>query len=386
MAGVVTEPAALRHRTRILVLDDDAAISGTIVRYLRGYDVDVVDCVADAIDQIGRTRYDLLLLDRRLPDGLGDDVIVRARARGDTVPILVMSGEVASQTLSRPQHGHADGFIEKPFVREALVTRIEHLITSRRERHQADRERAELIELQERRDREIETARTIFGRVFARGQFDRDRVRHLVLPADRLAGDVVFGATTIDDRYRWMIGDVTGHTLASALVTLPLAGIFYRAASEHIAMADVLALMERELVQILPPSMFCVAAMCELDRRAGTLQVWNGGNPDVLIRHLSGEITRIPSMCPPLAVDRFAPPVHDIVEHAVSAGDRVFAFSDGLVELRDRHDQMIGFDHLLDIACTAAPAAIFGRFLDCIPDYSGATAYDDDISLIEVIV
>jgi hypothetical protein len=47
---------------------------------------------------------------------------------------------------------------------------------------------------------------------------------------------------------------------------------------------------------------------------------------------------------------------------------------------------MIGFDRLLHIARTARPEAIFGRFLDCIPDYTGAIGYDDDISLVEVIV
>jgi len=54
--------------------------------------------------------------------------------------------------------------------------------------------------------------------------------------------------------------------------------------------------------------------------------------------------------------------------------------------LRDRHQNMVGFDRLLEIARTAQPHSIFGKFLNCIPDYTGAVGYDDDISLIEVIV
>jgi serine phosphatase RsbU (regulator of sigma subunit) len=382
----MTDAGAPAGRARILVVDDDLAILRTIKRYLQHYEVAQADSVQGAIDALRSRSFDLVLLDRRLPDGLGDLVVEDVRARDASLPILMMSGEIDPQAAHHRTPRIANDFIEKPFVREALVAKIEHLLTASALRNQAAQQRAELAELHERREREIDVARTIFDRIFARGEFDPAWVRHLVLPADRLAGDVVFGASLGRDSYRWMLGDVTGHTLSSALVTLPLAGIFYRATEQGASVTEVLADLERELVAFLPANMFCVGAMCELDRRAGTLQVWNGGSPDVLIRHGAGAVTRIPSTGLPLGADRFAPPSHPTVEHRVHPGDRIFAFSDGLIELRDRAGRMIGFDRLLAIARTAAPAAIFGKFLDCIPDHTGAVGYDDDISLIEVIV
>jgi two-component system, HptB-dependent secretion and biofilm response regulator len=384
MSVVIDLP--LRLPPRILVVDDDLAIGGTIKRYLRQYEISVTDCVESALDHLGRHTYDLLLLDRRLPDGLGDVVIEEVRRRRSSLPIIMMSGEIDPQQLHHRPLSQADDFIEKPFVREALVAKIERLLTDHALRKQAAQQRAELADLHERREREIDVARTIFDRIFARGQFDNGRVRHLVLPADRLAGDVVFGAWIGPHRYRWMIGDVTGHTLASALVTMPLAGIFYRKTQEAASIAEVLDHMERELTAMLPADMFCVGAMCEVDLRVGTLEVWNGGNPDLLIRHVGGEVTRIPSTGLPLGADRFSPPSHPCVAHVVAPGDRIYAFSDGLMELRDRSQHMIGFDRLLEIVRTAAPPAIFGKLLDCIPDHSGTVGYDDDISLIEVIV
>ncbi|HET9627735.1 MAG TPA: SpoIIE family protein phosphatase [Kofleriaceae bacterium] len=377
---------------RILVLDDDVAIGSTIRRYLRQYDITVADNVAHARDLVEQHSFDLLLLDRRLPDGLGDTVVEDVRRRGSTIPIIMMSGEIDPSVFGGraggtfDELGTFDEFIEKPFMREALVDKIERLLNAHAQSTQAARQRAELMELHERREREIDVARTIFDRIFARGEFDPTLVRHLVLPADRLAGDVVFGARAAGDRYRWMIGDVTGHTLSSALVTMPLAGIFYRTTEQGASLAEVLAQMERELSTMLPANMFCVGAMCELDRKSGTLYVWNGGNPDLLIRHLDGRVTQVPSTGLPLGADRFSTPSHPIVEHQVSAGDRAYAFSDGLIELRDRHGKMVGFGRLLEIARTVAPQSIFGKFLNCIPDYTGAVGYDDDISLIEVIV
>lgn len=383
MAGVTDAIDAVQAAPpRILVVDDDAAIRGAVQRYLRLYDVDFAECVGEALTRLAARTYDLLLLDRQLPDGVGDRVIDEVHRRGYRLPILMMSGEVQPQRDGRPL-SRADDFIEKPFVREALIVRIERLLIAHELREQTARQQAELAELHARHDREVDVARTIFDRIFARGEFDPPNVRHVVRAADRLAGDVVFGVSTGEGRYRWMIGDVTGHTLSSALVTVPLAGIFYRTAKQREPIGAVLPQIERELASMLPAHMFCAAAICELDRRAGTLEAWNGGIPDLLIRHAAGELTRIPSMTLPLAADRFAPPSHATAAYRVEQGDRIYAFSDGLIELRDDTQRMIGLDRLLDIARTAPPDAIFDRFLACIPD--GALC-DDDVSLIEVLV
>jgi len=386
-AARTVEVATIRDaRVRILVVDDDVAIGGTIKRYLRQYDCDVADSVEDALRHLDHSSYDLVLLDRRLPDGLGDEVVDRVRGQRWSLPIIMMSGEIDPQQYRLQPQSRADEFIEKPFVREALVEKIERLLTAHALLDQAARQREELAEMHARHDREVAVARTIFDRMFARGEFPAATVRHLVLAADRLAGDVVFGARMGHDVYRWMIGDVTGHTLSSALVTMPLASIFYATARERRSLGDLLTVMERELVALLPPNMFCVAAVCELDRRSGTLQIWNGGNPDILIRRVTGEVSQIASSGTPLAADRYGPPDHAITQHAVAPGDRIYAFSDGLIELRDASNEMIGFDRLLAIARTSAPAQIFDRFRACIPGRPCAAGYDDDVSLIEVLV
>jgi len=386
-AARTVEVATIRDaRVRILVVDDDVAIGGTIKRYLRQYDCDVADSVEDALRHLDHSSYDLVLLDRRLPDGLGDEVVDRVRGQRWSLPIIMMSGEIDPQQYRLQPQSRADEFIEKPFVREALVEKIERLLTAHALLDQAARQREELAEMHARHDREVAVARTIFDRMFARGEFPAATVRHLVLAADRLAGDVVFGARMGHDVYRWMIGDVTGHTLSSALVTMPLASIFYGIARDRRGLGELLMVMERELVALLPPNMFCVAAVCELDRRSGVLQVWNGGSPDVLIRRGDGTVTLIPSTSLPLAAERYAPPDHTIVAHDVAPGDRIYAFSDGLVELRDRAHEMIGFERLCAIARSGDAETVFDRLLDCIPDCTGSVGYDDDISLVEVIV
>jgi serine phosphatase RsbU (regulator of sigma subunit) len=126
--------------------------------------------------------------------------------------------------------------------------------------------------------------------------------------------------------------------------------------------------------------------VCELDRNSHTLQVWNGGNPDIVIRHGDGAITRIASTGTPIAADRFTEPSHPIITHDVAPGDRIFAFSDGLVEVRDRRGHMLGLDHLVDVVRSGEAGTVFPRLLGCIPEFTGMLGYDDDISVVEVIV
>ena len=245
MSDVTPEPPA-----RILVVDDDFAILRTITRYLRDYAIDVADTIEAALGHVATTEYDLLLLDLRLPDGLSDVIIRDVRGRRSSVPIIVMSGDLDPQLLARAGQGGADDFIEKPFVREALLVKIERHLTAYRLRTQAARQRAEIDELHAKLDREIEVACTIFDRMGMRGEFPAGEVRQLVLPFERLAGDFVFATHTSTGRYRWMLGDVTGHTLSSALVTLSLASLFYGPGRELPEMADLIAAMDRELRQI----------------------------------------------------------------------------------------------------------------------------------------
>ena len=128
--AAVTEAAIRAPLPRILVVDDDVAIGGTIKRYLRHYTIELADCVEGALRQLEDHRYDLLLLDRRLPDGLGDDVIETLRSRRSSLPVIMMSGEVDPQLVHHRPHSKADDFIEKPFVREALIAKIERLLTA----------------------------------------------------------------------------------------------------------------------------------------------------------------------------------------------------------------------------------------------------------------
>jgi len=370
---------------RMLVVDDDVVILRTIKRYLKDYDVTCVETGAEAVEAAARVQPDMILLDFNLPDSTGIEVMRTLRANGVRTPVLLMSGAFDSCAGAESVAYEADDYIAKPFLREALMRKLDRLLSEHELARKVARQHAELVELHERRDYAASTARSLPGLIVARGQFDPARVRHARTSAAQFPGDVVFGAELSDGRYRWMVGDVTGHSLASALVTIPLAGVFYSHARGRTPLPELIEAMDRELGDLLPVSMFCTAVVCELDRRWGTLQVWNGGCPDVIV--LSDPHVRyVTSMDPPLATRRRQMRKHEIVMMNVEPGDRVFVCSDGLPECRNPEGALLGMGAVCNLVSELRPPNVIEAMHTLIREFTDGQPPDDDVSMIEVVV
>lgn len=115
--------------SRILVVEDELPIQRGLVECLQraGFRVDAVAAVASALQALVQPA-DLVVLDRRLPDGEGLDVLRFLRRRGDRTPVIVLSAR--SQTDDRVQglEDGADDYVSKPFHPRELVARIRSVL------------------------------------------------------------------------------------------------------------------------------------------------------------------------------------------------------------------------------------------------------------------
>jgi len=112
---------------QLLVIEDDASIRESLIDFFRGRDWLVHACsdVAGADRAIAAQRFHMVLLDLRLPDGNGLDVLRRLRKAGDKTPVIVLTarGEVEQRVLGL-QIG-ADDYVVKPFSVHELDARIQ---------------------------------------------------------------------------------------------------------------------------------------------------------------------------------------------------------------------------------------------------------------------
>ncbi|MES2102524.1 MAG: response regulator transcription factor [Pseudomonadota bacterium] len=121
---------------KILLVEDDPMIGENIQIALEGEAI-LVDWLTDgaaAENALRLHRYDALLLDLSLPLRDGIDILRELRARGDAIPVLVMTArDTVPQRVLGLQSG-ADDYLVKPFDLDELIARIHALVRRARGR------------------------------------------------------------------------------------------------------------------------------------------------------------------------------------------------------------------------------------------------------------
>jgi DNA-binding response OmpR family regulator len=115
---------------RLLVVEDESRIA-EIVRaaLLRdGFAVDVIGLCADAREALATTPYDAAILDLGLPDGDGLKLLKELRAKGNAVPVLVLTARDAVEQRVAGLNAGADDYLIKPFAMAELVARTKALL------------------------------------------------------------------------------------------------------------------------------------------------------------------------------------------------------------------------------------------------------------------
>jgi two-component system response regulator MtrA len=113
----------------ILVVDDEPAMVG-MVGALLGEDGHQIVTAYDgevALRRHAEERPDLVILDRKLPRMSGDDVVRGIRAVSNT-PILMLTGEKGTEERARLLDLGADDYLEKPFGKKELSSRVRALL------------------------------------------------------------------------------------------------------------------------------------------------------------------------------------------------------------------------------------------------------------------
>lgn len=121
---------------RALVVEDDPVSAKLIDTALKGESIigEMAACGEDAIDLAKHYDFDIIVLDLRLPDIEGFEVVRRIRAAKVRTPVLILSGKNEIDDKVRGLSTGADDYLTKPFHKSELVARI-HAIVRRSKGH-----------------------------------------------------------------------------------------------------------------------------------------------------------------------------------------------------------------------------------------------------------
>lgn len=117
-------------KKRILLLEDDPTLNETVREYFEDldYEIDGVEDGLDALDKIYENSYDILLLDVKVPQMSGFDLLKEVRSREIVTPAIFITSLNSINDLSEGYESGCDDYIRKPFALKELLMRVESIL------------------------------------------------------------------------------------------------------------------------------------------------------------------------------------------------------------------------------------------------------------------
>jgi len=135
--------------SRILIVDDDENIRKVLTTILEdeGYDVESVDTAKKAIERTRRKFYNLALIDIRLPDMEGIELLTKMKNTTPKIRKIIITGYPTLQNAVEAVNRGADAYIMKPFDMEKVLEEIkDQLKKQQNEKRYSQEKVAEFIE------------------------------------------------------------------------------------------------------------------------------------------------------------------------------------------------------------------------------------------------
>lgn len=117
----------------MLLIEDDRPLAEIIDSTLssKGFDCDISGLGEDGFESAKRHHYEVIVLDLKLPDMDGYDVLRKLRAAKVETPVLIISGLDGDASKTKGLSLGADDFMAKPFSNYDLVARMQAIMWPR---------------------------------------------------------------------------------------------------------------------------------------------------------------------------------------------------------------------------------------------------------------
>ncbi|MFZ5620018.1 MAG: ATP-binding SpoIIE family protein phosphatase [Pseudomonadota bacterium] len=375
----------------VLVVDDNT-INRTVLQeqlQLDGYVVHTAADGAAAIRVFEARPVDFVLMDVMMPGMDGYAATRRIKEicgeRDQYCPVLFVTAMTDEQSLAACVECGGDGFLVKPYNRTILRAKMNALERTRDLYALVRRQKGELELHHDHLRREHDIAERTVNQLMQNSCLDAPNLRYLLAPLGLASGDLLLAEYRPDGVQQVLLGDFTGHGLAAAMGAIPVADIFLSMTRKGFGIDEIAAEINRNLHAKLPVGLFLAACMLALDHRSGRVDAWNGGVPDVLIRRrAAGDCVRLSSRHLPLGILAEADFAAALETARVEAGDRIYVYSDGLIEAIGPAGEMFGEARLAALLARPAAAGHFPDICAALHAFRGDRPQNDDVALMEI--
>ena len=345
---------------RVLIVDDSKAQRRILAVQLArwGYRVSEAESGEAALALCEEQGFDIVLSDWMMPGMTGLELCKAFRAlprEGYGYFILLTSKSEKTEIASGLENG-ADDFLAKPVNSDELRARLrvgERIVSMQQElvikNHLVGSTLDQLQRLYDSLDRDRH-------RDFGRGQASM-----MMQPSGHVGGDLVGSFVIDEDRIAVFSVDVSGHGVASAMMTARLAGLLSGGSPEqNIALTvhpdgsrnavppeEVAFRLNRLMIEDVLVDQYFTMAYAEIDLRSGQVKLVQAGHPHPLLIRKDGQMLSLGVGGLPIGLIPGA--TYDAMTTVLSPGDRLFLVSDGVTECPDPLGNELGTDGMITL-------------------------------------
>ena len=376
------------HRVKILVAEDSAVDRMILESMLKkcSYDVVLAEDGIEAVEKFEQETPDLVFLDVLMPNLNGMEAARRIRSLSGDVftPIVFLTSLADTQSLVACLEAGGDDFLTKPYNAIIIQAKIKAFYRMREMNQTMIRQR-DLIELNNKHLLQEQTvAKQVFDKITYAGTLDLSIIKYYMSALAVFNGDVLLADLSPTGSLLMLLGDFTGHGLPAAIGSMPLASIFHGMARKGFSIGDIIREINGKLYHTLPVGLFCCATAVDISLVKKRALIWSGGLPEGgIYRAATSVFEPINSKNLPLGVLSNREFNHTPVRYEMSEGDRIFLWSDGIIEARTPEGKMFGEDRLNALLHAGSPVnTIFDTVLSSVQNHIGDSDGDDDVSIV----
>lgn len=372
---------------KILIVDDES-LNRFLLKHMlaeEGYhDCEEAGNGEEALAKAESFQPDIVLMDVMMPKMSGYEAatILKERFSDNYLPIIFITSLDDQDSLARCLEVGGDDFVSKPFDKVILSAKIKAHSRTRLFSKRIEQQNRTLLFHQQSVEREHAIVEHIFANAIVNNKQAQKYFDFYLKPAANFNGDLFLCEPSPNGGLYFLIGDFTGHGLASAIGALPVSRAFVAMTKKGLAVAEIATTINKTLLTLLPTEMFFVAAILEVDQSGKRFTVWNGGMPSLLIKSAAGKLVyRFESQHMALGIleNHEFESQCDVFE--ANHGDTLLAYSDGLIEVH--HDELgmlaeIGVEKWL----LNEPNATAEKLLAFAQAYSNTQEQQDDITIV----
>ncbi len=346
---------------KLLIVDDDPAVLEMVTAMLRFWGYEALGCpsAVNALAECRKGGICLVVSDIRMPDISGTELLDMIHELDPDIPVILMTAYAELETAIDAVRKGAFDFIIKPFKPDFLQHAVEKGV---RFRHLIEMEKNYTLMMEEKiRESEVNlrAAAVIQQSLLpvAAPHGTSFNFAWQFQPCEQVGGDL-FNLFWLDEhRLGVYVLDVGGHGVPAAMVATSVAqtldhcrGWFQKRTSgastlhEHFTPADVLAKLNRKYPVERFGKLLTICYLI-LDMESGKIRYSNAALPLPFIIRASGRIESLSEGGIIIGADEGA--VYEESTIHLESGDRLFIYTDGIIEYCDKKGEAYGEERLV---------------------------------------